>query len=366
MVARGVRREGRRGQPPRLILAVLALLIAPNGCRTDSERPKAVAVLNFGELSSAKPSQVRATLAFIAENSVALLLCAGPIWGPPCALAVGKLTAGGLQFSARTRVPNVASAVFGTSNSAILLTSPRGVQYVYTVDLGNAQEYTIHNLQEPLVRSDIVGEDAGEWRIAGYDRWNAFRITPALTQVGSGEGALLSLSDRYVVIREGDEIFTRTMDGHLLGSFRINQPGLRATVIALGPNRLYISNEGERIADFSGRELLRLRPPVGWGYRHGWSADGRRMLYDHYLKTAATLREFVKGFLPIPQNANGEEIRVVDTATGDICFEWNSPGQLLGLAGDYHADLSPSGRLVAAVNGTSLSIYQLPEVCASR
>ena len=35
----------------------------------------------------------------------------------------------------------------------------------------------------------------------------------------------------------------------------------------------------------------------------------------------------------------------------ESCIEWESPGKPLGMAGQYYADISPSGRLPAAISG---------------
>jgi len=47
-----------------------------------------------------------------------------------------------------------------------------------------------------------------------------------------------------------------------------------------------------------------------------------------------------------------------------VCFNLGSPEKLLGRVGGYHADLSPSGRLVAVSTLSDLAIYRLPETCA--
>jgi hypothetical protein len=57
-------------------------------------------------------------------------------------------------------------------------------------------------------------------------------------------------------------------------------------------------------------------------------------------------------------------VLVVDTRSGKQCFEWNSTANLL-LAGQLHADIDPSGRLVAIMTATTLNIYRLPENCVS-
>jgi len=62
------------------------------------------------------------------------------------------------------------------------------------------------------------------------------------------------------------------------------------------------------------------------------------------------------------QKSNGESVRVIDTATGKSCFELRGATGLTG-AGEPHADLDPSGQLVAVVTRNSLSVYEVPESC---
>ena len=59
---------------------------------------------------------------------------------------------------------------------------------------------------------------------------------------------------------------------------------------------------------------------------------------------------------------NGETVRVIDTRSGRPCFEWQAKAKLLPPFG-YHADIDPSGRLVAILTQESLAIYRLPDAC---
>jgi hypothetical protein len=76
------------------------------------------------------------------------------------------------------------------------------------------------------------------------------------------------------------------------------------------------------------------------------------------LAAAATL-----GLGSANEQANGERIQVIDTKTGGVCFDWDSKLKPLGLAGEYHADISPSGGLVAVVGWGKLMIYRMPNTC---
>ena len=65
------------------------------------------------------------------------------------------------------------------------------------------------------------------------------------------------------------------------------------------------------------------------------------------------------------EEPNGKIALVIDTRSGKHCFEWNSSTNLL-VAGQLHADIDPSGRLVAIVTPTALNIYKLPGVCVAK
>jgi hypothetical protein len=65
------------------------------------------------------------------------------------------------------------------------------------------------------------------------------------------------------------------------------------------------------------------------------------------------------------EEPNGEMALVIDTRSGKQCFEWNSSTNLL-VGGQLHADIDPSGRLVAIMSPTALNIYKLPEECVAK
>jgi hypothetical protein len=208
------------------------------------------------------------------------------------------------------------------------------------------------------------------------DKWQAFRVGPPLTLLREGSGELISLSDGTLVYRLSNEVRTETIDGRGLGTIPVS-PGSRYSHIAelAGKDRLFLTSaEGFRIVDFSGREMLRIHPPEGWGFRHGWSEDGSRLLFDHFTvtlpwaeKTFDRVFNSVFGRLGvINEEPNGEVVRVIDARSGGICVNIESPGKLFGPAGDYHADLSPNGNWVAVSTLSEVSIYALPAACTGQ
>lgn len=83
-----------------------------------------------------------------------------------------------------------------------------------------------------------------------------------------------------------------------------------------------------------------------------------------YQRLSEILAAFLTmGLGAVPEESNGEVIRVTDTRTGHVCLEFASPGVLLGLAGKNHADISPNGRLLVVSTLSDVSVYDLPAIC---
>lgn len=370
--------NSRRVARGRAVIALLALILHV-GCHGASAPPTPIAILKFAKPLSADPSNADVTLAFLADDAIAVRFCTGPVRAPTCRLRVVKLSGGELRIAVETedtQRPTHTDGIFAMSKRAILLAYP-GVQYLYSWDLKTRREIPIHDLVVPSTGSNVIGGSD-----ASTDQWAVYRLSPEFVAIRKGRGPLYQATDDYVVLYAGGAVRIETLTGRLLGLFPVeHSPPLTGRLPSpfrvehgqlpepfrpriIEPGRLYLDGRQPRIIDFSGRELLRLRVPPDSSPRHGWSVGGRRMLYDYCIRTPTSLRELVETYLPIPKNANREIIRVVDTMDGGICFQWDSP--LHGFEYGYHADLSPSGRLLAVVTGTELSVYPLPEVCASR
>ena len=99
------------------------------------------------------------------------------------------------------------------------------------------------------------------------------------------------------------------------------------------------------------------------------SADGRRKLLEiskrkvpgkqHLLEVLHTVTTLgMSG----PEDVNREAVRVIDTSTRKLCFEWHRSFPMDWRRGRF-ATISPSGELVAITVDNKLSIYRLPLVC---
>ena len=243
-----------------------------------------------------------------------------------------------------------------------LIVAGRFHKSVYSEDLKESYDIPFRVLSGMFPRSGVVGD---------YEQgaWKTFRVSspPALMQEGSGD--ILSVSDDAIVFRDANEVRLETPGGRLVGSIPVSADTKGAQVMEVaGKNRVYWFPSGEeRIEDYSGKEISKIHPPAGWGFRHGWSSDGKRMLFDHFTRTVPAWQAILDGAanglgLGVPEESNGETVRVIDPTTGAVCFNLESPGRLVGQPGNNHADLSPSGRMVVVSTLGELSVYRLPEV----
>jgi hypothetical protein len=187
-----------------------------------------------------------------------------------------------------------------------------------------------------------------------------------MESVRTGVGQILSISDEFIAHRVGHIIRIETINGTAAG--QANDPDSNCHVDLLGGNRLLMNCNERFVADFHGSKLLGINLQ-GWGFRSGQSQKGERVLFDNYTRTISAAKRISESFESLlslgmgpPVQPNGETVRVLDTFTGKICFNLES-SKLLGRAGEYHADLSPSGHFVAILSEQTLSIYQLPQTC---
>ena len=99
--------------------------------------------------------------------------------------------------------------------------------------------------------------------------------------------------------------------------------------------------------------------PKGWGFQWGtqkfWSADGKRLLFDHFDRKISVLRKTGEILVAVTtlgmgvgdEQDNREEVQVLDTVTGASCFDWKRRFPEGSEAFPNDAAISPSGELVA-------------------
>lgn len=340
----------------------------------------AIATAQFGAfaLPEQRNTQVHSTLAFISDDTLALLLCP-PNLASNCQLVVLQLSGGHIQLLAHKADFHSGTVLFRSSEGLVLDPNVYGQPTrLYSRDLNTDGQ--ISDQGSISVRISLSGGTIAVWtKPSGSlqdSHWTIYRVrfspSPVVEKIKEVAGHLQDVADDLLVMRVGDTIQTETMDGKVVGSFQVKPRSKAETDVEFaGKERLYVATwHHDRIVDLNGKELVKLRAPDGWGFRHGWSTDGSRLLFDHYTRKVPLPRSVGEDILlmgtlgvgAVDQDDNGEAIRVLDTVTGKTCFDWKDPKHLID-AGRYHADISPDGKLVAVVVGGTLTIYALPDSC---
>lgn len=331
--------------------------------------PAIVASLDLGKIL---PAAVRNTLAFISEDEIAVGGYPGSNGSLSATIAVIRWRDGKLQLSAREGFSldrfSPGRGLFPAANGN-LIARLFPTALLLSPDLNTKAKLPIKVLVPPVQQGTFVGS------YEGFEKWSLYRLVPQFEFVREGNGEILSLSDEFAVLRGAQEVRVESLSGEVRGRFRVSPRSVcydRPRLI--GSNRLFVSDCGpKRIVDFNGKEIVKIPAPDGWGFRYGLSLDGNRMLFDSYTRRISTLQRATEaleslislGMGPIIESI-GEMIRVVDTANGKVCLDIDSPKKAFGMPGEYHADISPSGRFVALVAGNKLSIYPVPPVCPTR
>lgn len=306
------------------------------------------------------------TIAFVSETSIAIGLCRQGD-GDKCTLSLVRWEGGVLRPFAQTPKFTAGGSVHPASDGRILKTWIRSPQLLYSPDLS-----TSLRLPSFIYLSSQSGRTVAT---ITNGRWKIYRLSTTLEPIREGTGSLRSISDEVVVFQDGNIMPTETLAGKGLGSFSVEpEEKCYNSTEPLGDNKLYLSNcKSERIVNFNGSGLLKLRPPKGCcDYDNKWSADGKRLLFDYTSRNVSVFRNVGEIALALgtlgtgvgDQESNRQEVRVVDTVTGGSCFDWR---RSLPMGGELRfrdiASISPSGEFVAIAAGKKLSVYHLPAVC---
>jgi hypothetical protein len=285
----------------------------------------------------------------------------GTVWDHRSTLVRVRLEGARLRRVAAAEVSSHSQMLFASSAGRSIVLG-RGA-FLYPSDLGASEEIPFPVSPYPVPRGGAIGESTAS-------SWSVFRVGDFESPVRAGLGFLYSATDDAVIYGMGASIRVETLSGRRVGTLPKPSASMEDFYVeAAGPGRLLVDFNGKlRIfsLETSGRELLSLRPPEGWGFRYGWSDSRGRILFDHFTRTVPMLDrlgDFFNKLLGGPEQPNGESVEVEDTATGGVCFALNSPFNLFGLSGSYHADLSPSGKLVVVSTLSEVSVYMLPRVC---
>ena len=193
-------------------------------------------------------------------------------------------------------------------------------------------------------------------------------------KIAEGQGRLLAHTTNLAAYLDDGRVQIRDIDQKILGSFEVGKKSSPA-ISFLGQDRIFYEEGGRpEIRDFNGKVLRKLKKPDrALGERTKMSADGSRLLYDSFTRRVGLAQTIKDDALIVPSMGmstdgdvpNGEDVRVTDTGSGNQCFEWYGNENLLPPFLD-HADIDPSGRLVAIITGDTLAIFRLPETCPTK
>jgi hypothetical protein len=189
-----------------------------------------------------------------------------------------------------------------------------------------------------------------------------------------GRGLLLANAKGLAAFLDQQTVRIERSDGQVLGSFQVPSAKGRSspTVIFLDEDRILFDPAGNpEVRKFDGTILKVLKKPgsaLGWRIRQ--SEDGNYVLYDSFVRSVGLWQGIAEKALVLPtmgmsadgQVPNGEVVRVIDTRSGNTCFDWREKENLLPPFVD-HADIAPSGRMVAAVTQRTLNVFALTEGC---
>ena len=356
-------------------IAVLAASLCCCGRVNPSVDPIAVADLSFDGLPG---KALGATVAFASEDLIAIGRHSGIDVNLSGALSTVQWKEGKLRFlktKSLSKYRSFRGGLFRATDGRFISNLVRPPQLL-SPDLSPITDITdipAMSFVPPVEGGNVAGD-------SDLRRWKIYRLTPTMALLRQGTGQLLSLSDDLLVFRANDEIRIESITGQHLGSFTVLpqsttvplRPTCSANVLLLGHDRLYLNGCGPgRVVDFSGKTTVQVPEPDGWGFRYRLTADGRRLLFDNYTRRLSAFqrmaesveRKITFGMAPIV-TSKGEIIRVVDTASGKICFDLDSPDRPFGPEGEPHADISPSGRFIAVTAADKLSIYSMPDTCS--
>jgi hypothetical protein len=309
-------------------------------------------------------AQSSPSVEFVADNSVALCVHTNQA---SCLISVLTWDEGGVHVSGSTLA--VHQQLIGRAgDDHIFATSVTGpTSSLYSIPAQSLQSipFVQHRLASPS--GHLAGATA-------QNNYIVYRLVPQMQKVHEGTGTLLSVSDANVAILRGDNITIQTLDGNTLGSFRVKSPAKCYPNAMLLRRGLFLHTcDGNHVVSWSGGRPLKIHAPAGNLSSMATDASGVRLLLDLTTRKISVLQnaaEVAVTFASLGAGApdqfdNGEAIRVIDTKTGAVCFEWQSA---LSRTDAFfgHASIAPSGKFVAVAGPTTVSIFRLPESCAVR
>ena len=349
-----------------LLALVLGFLASLFPAQTGGAEPVPLLTVHLTELAPHEPKiGVSGKLTFLTEETLAVAMCANL----RCNLGIVAIGSNGVHLEARQNGLDSFAALYrvphgGVAISSLNVAGKRGA-VLYDSRLlrsGGPMDVALQPWNVSATGATFVTQD-------GREHWAAYRFDNPNHTIQQGSGEPLAVSDSQIALKENNVVkIVRLPDGQSEGTFPVTARVDRPVIRFIGDNRIwYRDSSHPEIRDLSGKILRELPVPEGWGWRLGQSTSGDLVLYDLYTTklSASQQAEQVLGDtrgIPVPTEPNGELVRVFDSRTGRSCFEWKTQTPPL-LAGDYHADISPSGSIVAILSSDKLLIHRLETPC---
>ena len=347
-----------------LLMRILGLMLLAPWALLFSAELQPIAVANFDAPGAG--GVLDAAPVFLSEDSIAIMVRDR---ARVSEILVFRLSEGKLQLVSRAGTFVNAQTIVAVSGKRPLVTSRGREAVLYSPDLGQQRnvQTRVGLFLRPFPGSKMIGQNA-PWFAA---TWELIELSPEVRTIRKGQGQLLSVSDQAIAVRREDTLFFETPEGHPLGSMLVPADTKGAVIGEIaGENRFLLDlDDRHEIVSFQGKSIAPISRPPGWGFRRGWSDDGRRLLLDHYTRTVSAadlaIEALASAIVPVPEHSNGELISVIDTVLNKGCFRLvRTPGVEYTLEGGKHADISPSGRLLVVATLSKLAVYRLPETCS--
>jgi hypothetical protein len=328
------------------LLCIVILVVAFAVASTAQDVPlRPIYTIDLSSLVPQDATSFQGTVVFLGNQTLAVSIC-GKVG---CNLATFDFSDGKIRQIAQVHEVEHGRSILRASDGGVLLTAVR-----------RGKVNGVVHLSRDLLTSQWIPTISG--------------VSVTGEKIPNGNGRLLAHSPIAAAYLDQGIVRIQGMDGKLLGSFTAGIPSDKfiPAALFLGSDRLWFQRNGAPdIRDFNGKVLLKLDKPDGWGGRMGKSDDGTRLMYDRFTRHVGLMQAITEDALILPTMGmsadgnvpNGEMVSVIDTVSGKHCFEWKGKEKLLSIGG-YHADIDPSGRLVAIMTQSTLAIYRLPDICA--
>jgi hypothetical protein len=276
---------------------------------------------------------------FIADDRIAISSCtySGPTH---CEVQVLKLHGTALQRIGRSEVFDSSWRIHRTTGDRLLATGfPGRPGRLFSADLKQSSEI-------PDFNSSLVSLSGKTFiHYEGHEKWTLYSINEEVIKVRDGTGQPDSVSDQAVLVEQGKTLRLEKLDGTLVSPIR------RWAILLDNPSITPAS---------------KLPIPKGCCGAFAGSDDNSRILADEF-ERRETFWQSLGDFIPDDNTpANIENIRVFETATGKICFDYRHWIGKEGIGqGQPHGDISPSGKKVIVWQDEYLLIYELPLQCGT-